>query len=207
MTFLSPRRASDPSSIPTATRSSADPCLVPERATRRPGRVLAAWGVTALCPFVGLATCATVAAAAAPSPGAAGIGDPLFPTLGNGGYDVQHYVLHLRYHTAAPTEPFEGTVTINARATQALSQFNLDWGGGPVGAVLVNDRPAQWSQDGEELVVRPARPLPAKHRFLVRVEDYTVTPLVLGDEPPGPGVAVATPDGTVWFPQPARAHY
>ena len=33
----------------------------------------------------------------APSPGAVGIGDPLFPTLGNGGYDARHYSLGLRY--------------------------------------------------------------------------------------------------------------
>jgi hypothetical protein len=30
---------------------------------------------------------------AAPSPGAAGLNDRLFPQLGNGGYDVQHYDL------------------------------------------------------------------------------------------------------------------
>ena len=35
-----------------------------------------------------------------PSPGP-GIGDPLFPTLGNGGYDAKHYTLALRYPTAA----------------------------------------------------------------------------------------------------------
>ncbi len=28
-----------------------------------------------------------------PTPGAAGIGDSLYPTLGNGGYDVEHYDL------------------------------------------------------------------------------------------------------------------
>jgi hypothetical protein len=38
----------------------------------------------------------------APSPGSVGIGDPLFPTLGNGGYDAKHYSLAVRYPTAAP---------------------------------------------------------------------------------------------------------
>ena len=32
-------------------------------------------------------------AVAAPSPGSSGLGDRLFPQLGNGGYDVQHYKL------------------------------------------------------------------------------------------------------------------
>ncbi len=36
-------------------------------------------------------------AAAAARPGAAGVGDRLFPTLGNGGYDVVHYGLTLDY--------------------------------------------------------------------------------------------------------------
>ena len=29
-----------------------------------------------------------------PSPGAPGLGDRLFPTLGNGGYDARHYHLY-----------------------------------------------------------------------------------------------------------------
>ena len=192
--------------LPKESGSGFGPCRWVELATRGTRRVLAAGCVIVLCSVTGAASSAT-AAAGSPSPGAVGIGDALFPTLGNGGYDVEHYRLDLRYPTAAPTEPFQGTVVITARATQALSQFNLDWGGGPVGAVRVNGRPAAWQQAGEELVVRPSKPLADGRRFLVRVQDYTITPLVLGDEPPGPGVAVASPDGTVWFPQPARAHY
>ena len=46
--------------------------------------------------LLGLAAVAAPAQAA--SPGAAGLGDRLFP-LGNGGYDVQHYDLDLRYAT------------------------------------------------------------------------------------------------------------
>src|SRR5262245_40403779 len=68
-----------------------------------------------------------------PSPGAAGIGDPLFPTLGNGGYEVEHYNLRLRYATANPLQPIDGTALIIARATQALSRLNVDFGGDAVG--------------------------------------------------------------------------
>src|ERR1700742_4559537 len=72
-----------------------------------------------------------------PSPGSAGLGDRLFPTLGNGGYDVQHYDLDLTYGSRF-TDPVNGTVTILARATQALSRFNLDFSGQSVGGVKVN---------------------------------------------------------------------
>ena len=41
--------------------------------------------------LLALALPATASAFERPAPGAAGIGDRLFPTLGNGGYDVQHY--------------------------------------------------------------------------------------------------------------------
>src|SRR4051812_33695912 len=54
------------------------------------------------------------AAARGPHVGAAGIGDPLFPTLGNGGYDARHYSLRLRYATAAPSQGIDGTLTMRA---------------------------------------------------------------------------------------------
>src|SRR5262245_30230374 len=82
------------------------------------------------------------------SPGAPGLGDRLFPTLGNGGYDVRHYDLDLRYATSAPDQSLDGTVTIFARATQTLSRFDLDFGGASVGAVSVNGRPAAWLREG-----------------------------------------------------------
>ncbi|MEA2135158.1 MAG: hypothetical protein QOC68_3067, partial [Solirubrobacteraceae bacterium] len=70
-----------------------------------------------------LATLASAATAVADphhsgSPGAPSIGDPLFPGLGNGGYDVQHYTLNLRYPTAEPLQTIQGLAVIDARATQ-----------------------------------------------------------------------------------------
>src|SRR3954454_3406978 len=100
-------------------------------------------------------------ASAAPSPGSPGLGDRLFPQLGNGGYDVQHYDLDLRYATSAPTQPLDGTVTIVAKATQALSRFDLDFAGESVGSVTVNGKPATWTRDDEELVITPRGALPA----------------------------------------------
>src|SRR4051812_13248025 len=98
---------------------------------------------------VAVATAAVTASPAvashhhAPSPGSAGIGDPLFPTLGNGGYDARHYSLAVRYPTAAPLQTVQGKVTMYARATKALSRFNLDFSGDSVGSVEVDGRAAR----------------------------------------------------------------
>src|SRR3954467_5456888 len=89
------------------------------------------------------------------SPGAAGLGDRLNPGIGNGGYDVQDYDLHLRYATAGPAQALQGGETIVARATQALSQFNLDFAGKSIGGVAVNGQAAKFKQTGEELIVTP----------------------------------------------------
>src|ERR1700712_4107136 len=91
-----------------------------------------------------LALTAAPARAAAPSPGAAGLGDRLDPGRGNGGYSVLHYDLDLRYATSAPAQSIDGTVTIVARATQSLSRFNLDFAGKSVGGVSVDGAPARW---------------------------------------------------------------
>src|SRR3954468_1862404 len=91
-----------------------------------------------LAVMFGLVLAGPAAAAGGPSPGAAGLGDRLFPTLGNGGYDVQHYDIDLRYATASPKQSMDGTVTILARATQSLSRFDLDWAGQSIGDVSVN---------------------------------------------------------------------
>src|ERR1700712_4492136 len=61
------------------------------------------------------------------TPGSAGLGDRLYPTLGNGGYDALHYDLALRYATAKPSQGIDGTVTMLARATKSLSRFDLDF--------------------------------------------------------------------------------
>src|ERR1044071_3022901 len=88
-----------------------------------------------------------------PSPGAPGVGDVLYPTLGNGGYDVAHYYLALRHPTAEATQQLSGTVTILARATQALSRFDLDFHGDGFGTVTVDGRRAVAQWDGDELVI------------------------------------------------------
>ena len=84
------------------------------------------------------------------TPGADGAGDPYFPLDGNGGYDVQHYDLDVKYDPE--TDVLTGEATIEARATQNLSALQprlrgahreIDQGRREVGAV----EPRRWRTD------------------------------------------------------------
>jgi aminopeptidase N len=158
-----------------------------------------------------VATALAVAAPAqadrrAPSPGGAGIGDRLFPTLGNGGYDVLNYQLNLRYATSDPSQPVHGDVVILARATQSLSRFNLDFGGASVGSVSVNHRQAAWTRDGEELVITPQQALPDHRKFVVVVSDFVAVPTEPDPSDFSTTAFFITPDGSATAPQPDFAH-
>ena len=79
--------------------------------------------------------------------GAPGAGDPYFPFIGNGGYDVQHYDLVLKYTLPEPAPAplsgqLEGVAKITMVATQALDRFNLDLRGLDATAVRVNNKAA-----------------------------------------------------------------
>ena len=170
----------------------------------RPSRILTVVALAVVALAVGVAPAAAGGRGGTPSPGAAGLGDRLFPDLGNGGYDARHYHLELRYGSL-PADPVEGTVTIAARAKQSLSRFNLDWAGASVGAVSVNGRPATWTLEDEELVITPKRPLRKHRTFYVRVSDFVAVPTEPSDDPASAAFFV-TPDGTATAAQPDLAH-
>ncbi|MEV7794342.1 M1 family metallopeptidase [Streptomyces sp. NPDC087512] len=106
-----------------------------------------------------------------PAPGSDGVGDPLFPTLGNGGYQVVHY--DLTFDFTPVTYDFTAAVRIDARATQDLSAFNLDTDGHTIDSVTVDGAPAPWAiapgKSGQELTVTPAAPLHDGSPFTVVV--------------------------------------
>ncbi|MFF7974948.1 M1 family aminopeptidase [Streptomyces sp. NPDC007905] len=140
----------------------------------------------------------------APSPGAPGIGDPLVPLDGNGGYTVRRYTLAFDWR--APATPFPATTTISATATQALSRFDLDFAGNTLRTVSVDGTPARTVRDGDELVVTPAKPITRGSTFTVRVA-YTADPTQRrhrSDAIQDYGW-VPTPDGTLLSPQPNGA--
>jgi len=114
---------------------------------------------------------AAPALARSASPGASGGGDPYFPRQGNGGYNVGHYDLRIAYTPS--THHLSGVATIRARATQALSRFDLDLRRNlHVQSVTVNGHAASFRQPKslvQELVITPAHALHDGHLFTVRV--------------------------------------
>lgn len=112
------------------------------------------------------------------TPGAAGIGDPYFPEEGNGGYDVRHY--DLRYSYDPSTDRLDGVNAIRARATQDLSQFDLDLQQLDVSAVTVDGRQATFQRLGQELQITPRKTIRHHERFTVRVAYGGVPQTIVG---------------------------
>ncbi|MEO3782500.1 M1 family metallopeptidase [Actinocorallia sp. B10E7] len=136
-------------------------------------------------------------------PGSAGAGDPYFPKMGNGGYDVRHYGLRLEYAPAA--KHLTGTATITAIALQNLSRFNLDLHGLTVQSVRVGGKAAKWKRSGfQELTVTPAKGLRLGERFTVTVR-YSGHPDKIADQPLGTSGWITTSDGAVALNQPFGA--
>ena len=157
--------------------------------------------------FGALVLAAGAMAAGGFTPGSDGLGDPMFPLAGNGGYDVANYSLTLDYTPSG--NRLVGTVVITARATQNLSSFDLDFRMHDVTRLLVNGVPAAFSYAKEqELVVTPAAGLVQGKTFTVAVE-YAGTPLVVTDPDQSIEGWVPTDDGAfvVNEPQGSPAWY
>jgi aminopeptidase N len=169
--------------------------------TKRLARALFCAGVVVLTLGAG------GAGAAAFTPGSAGLGDPMFPNAGNGGYDVQTYNLTLGYTPSS--NQLAGRAVITARATQNLSAFNLDLRGFAISRLLVDGRAATFSRDGgQELTVTPRTGLGSGSTFVVTI-DYAGTPAVVTDPDQSVEGWVPTDDGAfvVNEPQGSPAWY
>ena len=101
-------------------------------------------------------------------PGSDGAGDSLYPNLGNGGYDVQHYTLDLTVNDVG-TADLSGQTVIEARATQPLSSLNFDFIGFEIKEITVNGQPAEFERNKQELIVTPTSPLAENESFTVEV--------------------------------------
>ncbi|WP_371668746.1 M1 family metallopeptidase [Streptomyces sp. NBC_00289] len=125
--------------------------LTPRTRARRPRRPKAA----AL-----LASAVSVCLLAASAPAAPlGVGDRLFPQLGNPGYDVASYDLDFTY-PGTNDKPLRAVTTIDAWTTTSLDRVNLDFAHGDVESVEVDGEAAAFASAGEDLVVTPEKPLP-----------------------------------------------
>ncbi|WP_372409288.1 M1 family metallopeptidase [Streptomyces luteireticuli] len=178
---------------------------------RRPSPLVPALLVPALllAPSAACAPAGTTVRTAEQPPvaGAKGVGDPLFPTMGNGGYDVRHYAIALSWEPKG--NALTGRAEIDARTDRALSSFSLDFHGMDVTGATVDGTPAAVSRRGDELRLTPPHPLAADAPFTT-VISYRGTPLTITDPDgakegwlpsPDGAVALGEPNGSMtWFP-------
>ncbi|MFE9449842.1 M1 family metallopeptidase [Streptomyces sp. NPDC006739] len=130
-----------------------------------------------------------------------GIGDRLFPYLGNPGYDVASYDLSFTY-PGTNDKPLQAVTTINATTTSDLDRVNLDFAHGKVESVEVDGRPAAFAGAGEDLVVTPDRPLPRGTWMRITVHHTSDPVAAPGEE----GGWVRTSDGLAMANQADAAH-
>lgn len=140
--------------------------------------------------------------------GAPGVGDPLFPLSGNGGYDVERYRADLRYNRNGKVR---AQITIHARVDSAddgpggggpaLARFNLDFRGPKIKSLRVDGSQAEWERDGQELIITPATPLADDAAFRVRV-NYTGRPPRVQDPDGSFEGWIRTEDGAVALGEP-----
>ena len=165
-------------------------------------------------PILAVALVAALAPAAAEAgaprcAGAAGAGDPYYPTYGNGGYNVQHYDLNLNYDPE--TDVLGGRARIEAKAKKRLCSFNLDLVGLEVSAVDVDGKAAAWARSGQELTITPRRAIGDRARFRVAVryggvpEEYVLptffgVPTGFTRTSDGANVAGQPESAAAWFP-------
>ncbi|MEU4655436.1 M1 family metallopeptidase [Streptomyces sp. NPDC023723] len=162
----------------------------------RPGRRRR---LRAAVPLASAVSVCLIAASAPPAP--LGIGDRLFPHLGNPGYDVLAYDLSFTY-SGSNTEPLRAVTTIEARTTADLDRLNLDFAHGTVGSVAVDGEPAGFTTAGEDLVITPEDALDEGDRTRITVR-HTSDPV----PPEGrQGGWVRTADGLALANQADAAH-
>ncbi|MEU6220139.1 M1 family metallopeptidase [Streptomyces sp. NPDC047022] len=167
------------------------PCPAPRRARRTKATLLA----SVICGTL-------IAASAPPTPVALGIGDRLFPTLGNPGYDVLSYDLSFTY-PGSNSRPLTAVTKIDARTTDILQSFNLDFAHGTVESIDVNGEPATFTSAGEDLVVTPDTPLAKGSALRITVRHTSEPVAAKGSD----GGWVRTDDGLAMANQADAAHF
>ncbi len=135
-------------------------------------------------------------------PGARSTGDRLFPAIGNGGYDVEHYDLELDYQPV--TKVLLGETEIRAKATHGLSEFSLDFHGLSVSTVKVNGADATFTREGDKLVVTPPAGIPSGATFTTTIAYGGIAAPFTDPDGSSEGF-VPTPDGAFVVNEPIGA--
>ncbi|MFC6064622.1 M1 family metallopeptidase [Streptomyces ochraceiscleroticus] len=128
------------------------------------------------------------------------LGDPLFPALGNGGYDVRHYALGLDYDVRHGS--LDATARLTAKTRQRMASFSLDLHGLKVTGVQVDGERAEFSRRGDKLRVRPASALPKGRAFRTTIA-YEGHPTDFADPDGSKEGWVRTADGAFVVGEPA----
>jgi aminopeptidase N len=132
-----------------------------------------------------------------------GLGDPLYPDLGQPGLDVTHYLVDLAFDPA--TDALEGTVTVDVTATAPLDAIALDARTSiEVAAVRVDGAPSAFDRPGDELVV-PRQPALAAGSTAQVAVDYRVATSPVGTSGGLPGGWFNTPGGAYVLDEPDAA--
>ena len=132
-----------------------------------------------------------------------GIGDTLFPSLGNPGIDVEHYSLTLHYDPAR--NDISATDHLDMVMTQDRETFTLDSAGPVVSAVSVDGVSATFAAEAPELHITPATKLTSGQHVAVDVT-YTLTPASVPSASGGPVGWFPTPGGSYVLNEPEGAH-
>jgi aminopeptidase N len=123
-----------------------------------------------ITPLLALGLCVTFAAGMS---GSSSLNDPLYPWMGNGGYDAKHYTIDLR--VPADHKTVQGMTVMEATASDDLSSFNLDLGSLQVQSVSVNGARASFNHADPELTITPSETISKGSSFRVQVV-YQGTP-------------------------------
>ncbi len=137
-----------------------------------------------------------------------GLGDPIYPFLGNPGYDVQHYDLDLTI--AVEANLISGSAAIEAVATENLQTIMFDLAGLQVYQVVVNDTLALFERQETKLIITLEEALLEGEPFTTVIQ-YAGSPEKLLDpsapialgwqEDIGGSFVASEPTGAMnWFP-------
>lgn len=103
-----------------------------------------------------------------PVDAAGGLGDRMFPDLGNAGYDAATYEVELIIDQAL--SELEGRASMTAVASVPLRSFVLDFVGYQVSSITVDGEEATWNRSGRDLRITPSQPIGADESFTVVTE-------------------------------------
>ena len=137
-----------------------------------------------------------------------GLGDPLYPNLGNDGYDVQHADVSIRLDTSSGR--IQGQADIEAIALDSLDSWSVDLDVVFPSEVLVDGEPANWTHEGGELRIDPDAVVQTGDTFVMSIAysgvtepyDSPAATFMMGLQRSQDGFfALSEPDGTSsWMP-------